>query len=199
MKRRTLLRLLIGSALSAWLILAAAVPPADAQENQAAPIIGFKPRSEDTASALSLIGAAVPWALFLAFSDEGGRSNAGDWLWYLSLAAMPVGPSLGHFYAGSNKRAWGGIGVRAGSITAFIVGVNLAFDGGFDSAHGGALPVILMIGGAATLIGSTVADVVDAHKSARRYNLRGRGLSMTVAPVLSPRTKALGLQAHISF
>ncbi len=196
MKRRTLSRNPIGAGLSACLILALAVPPAAAQESLVQPDLGFKPKSGTTATAISFIGTVVPWALLLSLSDEGTRSDRVDWLWYASLAAMPIGPSLGHFYAGANRRALIGIGIRAVSMAAFVGGLYWAFNEELDSA---VLPLTLMIGGTATLVASTVADIVDAHKSAGRYNLRGRGLTLTVAPVISPRTKGLGLQAHISF
>lgn len=197
MRKRAISRNLIGAALAAGLIFAAAAPPAAAQESLAAPDFGFKPKSGMTATAWSFIGTVVPWALLLSLSDEGTRDKSLDWVLYLSVAAIPVGPSLGHFYAGSTKRAWGGIGVRVVSMAAFTLGVGMAFDDEHDANY--PLTLGLIIGGAATLIGSTVADVVDAHRSASRHNLRGRGLSVSVAPVLSPRTKALGLQANISF
>ncbi len=197
MKRQAPSRNLIGAALAVGLILGAVAPPAAAQEGLAQPDLGFKPKSGTTATAISFIGTVVPWALLLSLSDEGTRDHSLTWVLYLSLAAIPVGPSLGHFYAGSTKRAWGGIGLRAVSMAAFTLGVGMAFDEEHDANY--PLTLGLIIGGATVLIGSTVADIVDAHKSASRHNLRGRGLSVTVAPVLSPKTKAVGLQANISF
>jgi len=65
---------------------------------------------------LSLVATLVPWAVFLPLGlreghDPGGLSS-GEAIAFLPALAIPVGPSLGYFYAGSTRRGLLGIGIR---------------------------------------------------------------------------------------
>lgn len=197
MRKRTFPMDLVGAALSACLALFGLALPADAQQGETPPAAAFKPKSEMTAATLSFIGTALPWALILALGHDDARTNGVDWLRYLSLAAISVGPALGHFYAGATTRAWTGIGIRIAALAAFAGGVAMAF----DETHSVSYPLTLglILGGATALLGPSLADIVDARESARKHNLKGQGLTVTVAPVISPRSKAVGIQAQIKF
>lgn len=180
------------AALTACLAVFGLALPAGADQGQAEPASAFKPRSEGTAASLSFFGTAIPFCLTLA-AGHGGRAG---WAW-VSVGALVLGPALGHFYAGANTRAWTGIGIRVAALAAFSGGVAMAMDEMHESNP--ILGIGLIIGGATGLIASSLADIVDARESVRKHNLKGQGLTVNVSPVVSPRSKTVGIQAQIKF
>jgi len=193
MRKRTFPRDLTGAALTACLAVFGLALPADAQPSGTPQPGAFKPRSEGMATSLSFFGTAVPIALAILLGHEG----SGSAFWWVAVAAIPVGPALGHFYAGEHKRAWTGIGIRVAALAAFSAGVAMAFDETHSSSY--PLTLGLILAGATVALGSTLADIVDARESVWKHNLKGQGLTLNVSPVVSPRSKAVGIQAQIKF
>lgn len=190
MKRHKIRAKTTGVLLSACLILGSLVLPASAQESRGLASPGIKPKSESTALALSLVGTLVPYGL-IAWGSTGYSDYTPGLIGYLTL---PVGPSLGYFYAEAAGRGFAGIGIRFVGLAAFLFGAFIAADEG-DSALAG----VLTIGGGLTVIGSTIFDLTNLNKAVRKRNLKAAGKSLNVAPVLAPRSKTVGLTLQLGF
>ena len=106
-----------------------------------------------------------------------------------NLVAIPVGPSLGHFYAGNARQAWTGIAIRSAALT---VGVAAAAATLLDGLSG---PVsdssgrteAALIGSAVVILASSAYDIATAGAAAQAYNRRhASALGAAVVPVVGP-------------
>ncbi len=97
----------------------------------------------------------------------------------VNLAALPLGPALGHFYAGNDHQAWVGIGIRTGAIAgAMLLIMGAALDGSKST------PATIdryLYGATAVILGSAIYDIATAPAAARRANER-LGISALVLP-----------------
>jgi len=183
----------MGALLAAGLIVASLAAPISAQENresrdQAPPAVKLK--SEGTAMTLAVVGSLVPWALlFSTFSTPGLEGARG----YLTAIMIPIGPSLGYFYAGAAGRGLLSTGIRVGVICGLVALGTSLHDAGHDSTS------TLVACGVIAVAGSYVIDIGGIRKAVRRHNLKAQRLQLALAPLVSPRTRAFGLQARLSF
>jgi hypothetical protein len=180
----------IGIFIAAALMFSSLALPSMSQESQVPAKPEIKLKSEGAAFALALAGTLLPWGLVaLAFPSDNNDSLIG-----LSFLACSLGPSPGYFYAGLPGRAWGGIGIRALGLGAFLVGVAIAWDEGDEI-----LPTALVIGGVVVYVGSTIFDLAGVTKAVRKNNARAGRASLNVVPVLSPKSKTVGLSVQLAF
>ena len=161
--------------------------PADARDD----------KSPAVALGLSLLGTGAGVAALFAAShvDDGEMVGA------LGVAALVVGPSLGHLYAGEPGRAVRHAGVRLGALA--IMGAGLAMVLSSPCAFGSEneCPEIredagvgLFLAGAFLGAGSAAYSVIDAPLAAARTNRAASSLVLAPAPVLGPdRSTAFGL------
>jgi len=138
------------------------------------PKSSFSERSESKALLLSFLATAVPAALSApaAFSESEGSEVAG----WVFLGSLVVGPSLGHFYAGSPGRALLGMGIRTAAIVGLAGAVSMSWND--ESPEGSALAVASLAVGAVSI----VWDIASAPASASHYN-ETHGLSIGLGPV----------------
>jgi hypothetical protein len=194
MKDRRALKKGAGVLPATFLMLSLLVAPSRAQEGPDRPNADVKLHSESTAVMLSAVGTLVPLALaslrFSSLRYEGDASGA------ILEASMLVGPSLGYFYAGLVGRGFGGLGVRAIGLAGLIGGVSFLSD---EMNKKPALGVPLMLGGGVLFFGSMFYDLAKVRKAVRKHNSRLQDLSLNVAPVLSPKSKTVGLSFHLDF
>jgi hypothetical protein len=180
----------IGFFIAAVLMFSSLALPSLSQESQAQAKPEIKLKSEGAALALALAGTLLPWGLAaLAASNDQDGSLA-----WLGLLAYPLGPSLGYFYAGSSEQALGGIGIRALGVGAFLAGIAIAWDEGDQI-----LPAALVIGGGVVYVASTIYDLAGVTKAVRKNNARAGRASLNVVPVLSPKSKTVGLSVQLAF
>mgnify|MGYP001586736853 CR=1 FL=1 len=92
-------------------------------------------------------------------------------------------------------RALLGLGVRLAGL-AGMVGGSYGLDN-FDS--NATLMTAFIIAGAGVTLASTIIDLAGVKKAVRRHNLKVQSLQVALAPIVSPKTKCLGLQVQISF
>jgi len=96
----------------------------------------------------------------------------------LGITAYLAGPAIGHFYAGENRHAWIGVGVRGVIGLGFgATLVTLADEDPGNDLSG--LGIGLVVAGA----GAMVFDIVTAPRSARIHNEKVRRLSISPASV----------------
>lgn len=95
----------------------------------------------------------------------------------VNLAAIPVGPSLGHLYAGDHLQAFVGIAVRSTAMGTLVLS---AIDGPFDRRT-----ERIVYGSVAVILASSLYDVATAGESARDYNRR-EGFTARALPAIGP-------------
>ena len=61
------------------------------------------------------------------------------------------------------------------------------------------LGIALMIVGGSTFVVSTISDIIGVRRAVRKCNNRVQGLSLSVAPVLAPKSKTVGLSLQLDF
>jgi len=144
---------------------------------------------------LSVVGTLVPLAVSASYLLTDGSSYAHANVAAVGLLIAPLGPSLGYFYAGATGRALLGLGIRLAGL-AGMIGGSYGLDN-YDSNE--TLMEAFIIAGAGLTLASTVIDLAGVKKAVRRHNLKVQKLQVALAPLVSPRTKALGLQARLSF
>jgi hypothetical protein len=188
MKERAVTDKAIGTLLAACLALCCLAPPASAQEGQAPAPPGIGLRSEKTAFTWSLAGTLIAWGLVFLPRLLSGDSMDGTAhiRGYVAVVGIPIGPSLGHFYAGSTGQAIASIVVRC-------IGMIVWMAGGIGESD------TLVLFGLGIMAVSSAVDVATVKAAVRRYNLKAGRASVALSPVVSPRSKSLGLQLRIGF
>jgi hypothetical protein len=150
-----------------------------------------EPKSEATATAISLVGTLAGGALFAASwnADSGG-------VLLLGTGALMLGPSAGHWYAGQ-ALTWGlpvriaGAGLVATGALAGLAcsGVTLGEDdcGGSD----------MVVGGLVAIGVGAIIDIATSSGAAREYNER----QWQVTPMLvsDGQSQGMGLGIGGSF
>lgn len=191
----------MGALLAAGLIAATLALPLNAQESGQSrdgtpPPVKLK--SEKKAMTMSIVATVVPWAVFLPLglreSHEPGL-NGGETVALVAFLAIPLGPSLGYFYAGATGRGLLGMGLRLVGMAGIIGGSASLFNDDADES----LMTGLVVAGACVLAGSYILDFAGLKKAVRRHNLKVQGLQVSLAPVVSPRSKTLGFQLRLGF
>jgi hypothetical protein len=98
-----------------------------------------------------------------------GSSGAG----VIGIGAMVAGPSAGHFYSGEWGHALGMTALRTTGALVFFLGLiessteaNISDGGGTHHDNGSSLMAI----GAAVYVATTVYDIYDSGRAARRAN-----------------------------
>jgi len=148
-------------------------------------------RSGSTATHLSLWGTMIPLVGGLATFSISGV--------VIASTGLVVGPSLGYFYGGDNRRALTGIGIRSMLAGASVAGFALWTETGAENAN--AACVIFIAGGGLLMI-DTIYYIVCAHKAVRDYNKkieREHRASIKISPEYFGNQKAIGLKAQIKF
>ncbi|MBX3162217.1 MAG: hypothetical protein KF773_40005 [Deltaproteobacteria bacterium] len=146
-------------------------------------------------------GAATMWAIgataigYLSLAASGRDDNAA--LGFLGTAGVLVGPSAGHIYAGENGHALRMSLLRTGALTAFAIGLLRVAVTPLDDCistcnerdrewreyqRNGEL---LMLAGAATFVTSTIYDIIDASRAARRFNDKQKARAWQLAPSMA--------------
>jgi hypothetical protein len=188
----------MGALFAAGLVVASLALPIRAQESQesrdkASPPVKLK--SEKRAMTLSAVGTLVPWAVFASYFLGDHPTDTYANIASVGALVSPLGPSLGYFYAGATGRALLGLGIRLAGLAGMVGGSY-----GLDNVDSNAtLMTAFIIAGAGVTLASTVIDLAGVKKAVRRHNLKVQKLQVYLAPLVSPRTKALGLQVRLSF
>jgi hypothetical protein len=158
---------------------------ADAQPSMQPPSMQSQVPSQSQRQAEDKKSRAMAVALSAGVTAAGvGLLVAGDdGLKLVGLTAMFVGPSAGRWYAGDSSL----IGYRALGLGIAALGVLQIVNTGcedevdVDCSKSEYRPgMALMLAGAGVWVGSSVADIVLADRSARRFNERH---SISIAPV----------------
>lgn len=156
---------------------------------QAEPV---EPRSPGTAVFLSA-GTTVAGVAMLAAA--GTSSDFRSALVIGGLAAIAIGPTMGHAYAG---RAWNpslkvrliSLGVATGSLAIGLAACP-PFSGACKSDGAVALASVGFVGGGLTYAGATLAEIGAAAGAARRFNER-RQLQIVPAAGTGPGVTLVG-------
>jgi len=190
----------MGALLATGLIAGSLSLPLRAQESrenrEKVPPPAVKLKSEKKAMTLSIVATLVPWAVFVPLGLRESHEPGGEAASLIAALAIPVGPSLGYFYAGSPGRGLLGIGMRIGVIVGLVALGTSLHDAGHDSPT---MTSTLFFSGVIAVAGSYVIDIAGIRKAVRRHNLKAQRLQLAFAPLVSPRTRAFGLQARLSF
>ncbi len=117
---------------------------------------------------------------------------------------MIIGPSTGLYYAGSDRKASGGILGRlgatalgvAGAYWGLVVGLGNAFDYSGEHQQSEAIPTAVFYSGAILLTGSAVLQIIKAPAEARKHN---KSIHLGFSPTWYPKEKTPGLAINIRF
>ena len=184
------------------LLIAAAAATSHAQPGASLPDRPEQ-KSPVLALGLSLLGTGAGVAALFAAShvDDGEIVGA------LGVAALVVGPSLGHIYADEPGRAVRHAGVRLGALA--IMGAGLAMVLSSPCAFGSEnecpetredAGVGIFFAGALLGAGSAVYSIIDAPLAASRTNRAASSLVLAPTPIFGPsRSTGLGLTLATPF
>ncbi|HLL25677.1 MAG TPA: hypothetical protein VK427_26250 [Kofleriaceae bacterium] len=168
-------------------IFAPTIAFADIDKSQPSPEVSAPAKSPRAALAIAsgstLAGLAISVAVtpIVAGAPEAPLAATG----YGGLAVAVAAPSMGHVYAGEYGRAVVTTGLRACGVAAIIGGAEMiSFD---DDNTNFAMGGTLMALGAGTILATTVYDIYDAPRAAKRTSAR----PITVAPVAAAGTAGL--------
>ena len=176
--------------LAATLVMAIlATGTSFAQEKASGTSTPFKPKSEELAVGLSVIGTAIPWCLLLT-----GKGDSSDVV-MLELGGTIIGPSLGYFYGGLFGRGLIGIGIRSLCFSSLVAGFSRAWDQGKDDAAS----YILAYGGLGGYIISTIYDIAAVSRAVRKRNESQKNVAFSLSPVVNPQKKAYGITVQLQF
>ncbi|HEU4723807.1 MAG TPA: hypothetical protein VFU59_00780 [Candidatus Eisenbacteria bacterium] len=192
--RRSLLALLLLAGEAATTAAAAGVDSVD-EENVPPPAHARGWKSDANAFAFSFFGTALPIAAGAYVGSREGESDLAPVL--LPVAAGYVlGPSLGHVYAGNSRRALAGIGFRFATIGAVWIASESDKN---DTEEGIATTATITV--LAGMLGtiSVLADIIDASKSAHRYNAAHGLTRLRLTPAPIGHAMAPGLRADLAF
>lgn len=189
MKGQGIWRKAAGALLVPCLMLGSLALPSMAQESQQQPPTEIKWKSEKRALGLSLTFTLASYVLAAASLKCAP-------LGFFGLAAGLVGPSLGYFYAGLTGRGLAGVGIRLAGIAVPLFLAD-ALGWSWDDNSAG-VAVVLVAGGCAVLA-STIWDLAGVKQAVRKRNDRIQKVSLSVAPVLAPKSKTVGLSLRLGF
>lgn len=138
-------------------------------------------RSPTAAFAIAASSTAAGLALSIPVVDALASAPAADryTLGFVGLAFAVTAPAAGHIYAGEYKRALITSGLRAGGALAVMGGMD-SFQ--IDGEGGNELALGVAAAGAAVIAATTIYDLYDAPKAARRTNARQLVLAPTALP-----------------
>jgi hypothetical protein len=103
---------------------------------------------------------------------ENSDGEGAVWMMLSGAGALVLGPSLGHYYAGDMQH---GVATTFGRLAGGgLVFFGLVLDRGFCSTGDcrGGIGTAATVAGAGLFVYSTVYDIVDAPRAARRFNDR---------------------------
>jgi hypothetical protein len=178
---------------------ATAQVPGGESDADAEPAVAVKQRSEGKALRLSLFSTVAPIAtgviLIAAGSSSSSALQATGGI--MMLAGGLLGPSVGHFYAANAGQAMLGIGMRSlafgvGTVAAYAIILS-------DDGTGFILAYVAFIGGAAVTVAWAIYDIVDAPKSAERYNEKSRSARIRLTPIYFAAESAPGIAVQLEF
>jgi len=143
------------------------------------PMLNREPLNETVALSFSLGATVVSWGLFVmgASEENGGAMGIG-------LVGTFLGPSMGHWYAGSVLTR--GMAVRALGALSFGYGLKNAFCD--CPAKPSTDPLIFL--GMIAYVGATVDDIIRAPLGVRARN---RFYGMALAPTVTRQSAGLAL------
>lgn len=179
--------------LAAALALTARVAPAAAQPTitaptaataPTAPVAAARPAPRAKAPRRAIVlstGVTLASAILVATASPASAVGA---------VGLVIGPSAGHWYAGS--RNLGGIALRTTALVIVAFGA-LQYDADHGDGDAGLSrnnrqSAGIMLGGLGLLVASTVHDTVTAGRAARRWN---DAHALTVAPLVARDTTGL--------
>jgi len=160
-------------------------------------------KSPALALGLSLLGTGAGVAALFAASDV----EDGEIVGALGVAALVVGPSLGHIYAGEPGRAVRHAGVRLGALAIMGAGLAMVLSSPCAFASENECPetredagVGIFFAGALLGAGSAAYSIIDAPLAASRTNRAASFLVLAPTPILGPsRSRGLGLTLATPF
>lgn len=191
MRARVAILAAIAIALAAEAL--ASAQPAPAPGRNVAPVADAAAKSPGVATGLAIGSTVLASGLFVGSIAYGG----GEAGLYGTMLVGAVAPSAGHIYAGEGRHALITSAVRGAGLTMMLIGVGAAFDwcehdcgeADEDDALGNTLFGV----GLLTHLIATGYDLVDAHRAAKRTNVRRRSILVQPAALRSPSGTAVGI------
>jgi hypothetical protein len=163
----------------------------------------FKLKSPGRARALSVtstlgpVAGGILWAFKSSQKDKTGPAA-------LFFSGAIIGPSVGYFYGGCNRRGARGMLIRLGigTVTALFVIPQTRSD--ISSTDGQSPVLLLMVGtfSTITILTHAVADIMDVKYYVRKNNyeiIRRAGCEISLVPSYFPESEAPGLQLNVTF
>lgn len=164
----------------------------------------YHPKSENAAFALSLFGTALPVGSAILLDMDDTKES--DFPFYLAVGGLVVGPSLGYFYGGVERRAWKGIALRTmvACGTLFVVALipdGISTRGHFSSKRNedSSSDVVLLIIGSGVVAISALTDIFSVSGHVKRRNQKLWYGNFAVLPTYFPKHQTPGLQLQIVF
>ena len=164
----------------------------------------YRPKSENAALALSLFGTILPVGTGIMLEMDDTKEP--DFPFWLAAGGLVVGPSLGYFYGGVERRAWKGIALRTmvACGTLFIVALipdGVSVKGHFNSVRReeSSSDVILLAVGFGVVTISALTDIFSVSNQVRKRNQKLWYGDFVVLPAYFPKYQATGLQLQILF
>ncbi len=159
--------------------------PAETVEPYLSQTMEIPYRSPSFALTLSLAGSIGLIGAGMAMDNSSSLESSGG-MALIALGAI-VGPSAGHLYTGQTSRAlWFSLG-RAAALSGGFLGA-MVVGGGHGDETGETGAIVLAIAGGVTWLGLSLWDIVDAPRSAQRFNEKAHAFAL--APMVLPPAAA---------
>ncbi|MCA9679968.1 MAG: hypothetical protein H6709_10240 [Kofleriaceae bacterium] len=141
------------------------------------------PKEDGTALGLSVAGTIAGPLLFGAGMVAAGQKSDGlaIGMYWTGTAALLLGPSAGHWYAGHYLTP--GLGLRVGGAAVAVVGVAAGFGACFDQECDRGPYVAAMVLGTGAYVADVVWDLATTGDAVDAWN-REHGLDVGLAPIV---------------
>lgn len=143
------------------------------------------------AATISTLSTVVPLGVGLTIADRGAHGTTGA---LLVAGGVIVGPAVGYFDAGLERRGMRGIVLRTvtGLVALSAVGTLIGDDSDLTDVSG---PVILFLGGVGATVVLAVADCVLVGPDVAR----ARRTAWSIAPAVPAGSRAPGVGVTLRF
>lgn len=168
----------------------------------AQPSIPISPKSKSKALTYSLVCTLAPVAASIPLLGHGKEISATNNVAGLTIGSLGLlcGPGIGHLYAKNPDRFVLGMFIRglAGTVAIYSIS-KFEIDIWGNDDHDNSGPLLGFLLGGATIVVSTIYDIITTGESVDRYNEQHGLIQIKLQPCYLVNYQAIGLSFGVRF